>query len=91
LVDARLPIEEFEVRTGIKLPALDGEDMDTLGGYVSNLAGRMPHIGESFRGSNGMVFEVLERDQSSIKRLRVRMPKPAEPGQTPAMAKAQVG
>jgi CBS domain containing-hemolysin-like protein len=79
LVDARLPIEEFEVRTGIKLPALDGEDMDTLGGYVANLAGRMPHIGESFHGSDGLIFEVLERDQSSIKRLRVRVPKPEEP------------
>jgi CBS domain containing-hemolysin-like protein len=91
LVDARLPIEEFEVRTGIKLPELDGEDMATLGGYVSNLAGRMPHIGESFRGSDGLVFEVLERDQSSIKRLRVRVPKQAEPVQPVATAKAQVG
>jgi CBS domain containing-hemolysin-like protein len=90
LVDARLPIEEFELRTGIKLPSLDGEDMDTLGGYVANLAGRMPHIGESFRGGNGLVFEVLERDQSSIKRLRVRVPRQDEPAK-PVIVKAQAG
>lgn len=81
LVDARLPIEEFEIRTGIKLPIQEGENIDTLGGYVANLAGRMPHIGESFRGSNNLVFEILERDQSSIKRLRVRMPRHQEPQQ----------
>lgn len=78
LVDARLPIEEFESRTGIKLPPLDGEDMDTLGGYVTNLVGRMPHIGESVRNKNGLSFEVLETDQSCIKRLRVRAPRPVD-------------
>ena len=30
------------------LPPLDGEDVDTLGGYVTHLAGRVPHVGESF-------------------------------------------
>lgn len=88
LVDARLPISEFESRTGIKLPGLDGEDMETLGGYVSNLAGRMPHIGESFSGVDGMVFEVLERDQSSIKRLRVRAPR--QESQSPTASKMQL-
>jgi CBS domain containing-hemolysin-like protein len=82
LVDARLPIEEFEVRTGIKLPTLEGEDIDTLGGYVATLAGRMPQIGETFRSADGLTFEVLERDQSSIKRLRLRMPRPTT--ETPA-------
>jgi CBS domain containing-hemolysin-like protein len=72
LIDARLPIEEFEAKTGISLPPLDGEDIDTLGGYVANLAGRVPHIGESFSGDRGLSFEVLEMDQSRIKRLRVR-------------------
>ncbi len=81
LVDARLPIEEFETRTGIKLPPLDGEDMDTLGGYVANLAGRMPHIGESVRTTDGLSFDVLEMDQSRIKRLRVRAARPMDPTQ----------
>ena len=78
LVDARLPIEEFEAQTGINLPALDGDDMATLGGYVANLAGRMPNIGESFRNSEGLSFEVLEVDKSYIKRLRIRVLRPSD-------------
>jgi CBS domain containing-hemolysin-like protein len=83
LVDARLLIEEFEARTGMALPKLDGEGSDTLGGYVANLAGRVPHIGESFRSNDGPSFEVLEMDQTRIKRLRIKAPRPAgaEPDQ----------
>lgn len=72
LVDARLLIDDFSNQTGIPLPRSDGEDLDTLGGYVAHLAGRMPQIGESFSASNGILFEVLEMDQTRIKRLRVR-------------------
>jgi CBS domain containing-hemolysin-like protein len=73
LVDARLPIEEFESRTGVGLETPgEGEAVETLGGYVANLAGRVPNIGENFRDKGGMSFEVLEMDQSRIKRLRIR-------------------
>jgi CBS domain containing-hemolysin-like protein len=75
LTDARLTIEAFEHQTEIRLSAVDGEDVDTLGGYVSHLAGRVPHVGESFVDSNGLMFEVLEMDQTRVKRLRIRMPK----------------
>jgi CBS domain containing-hemolysin-like protein len=64
-------------------------EVDTLGGYVANLAGRVPHIGETFRNEDGLNFEVLEMDQTRIKRLRVRTPRRVEP---PASeARAQVG
>jgi CBS domain containing-hemolysin-like protein len=72
LVDARLPIEDFETHTGHPLPPLDGEDSDTLAGYVTTLAGRIPQIGESFQTTNGFLFDILEIDQSRVKRLRVR-------------------
>jgi CBS domain containing-hemolysin-like protein len=75
LTDARLTIEAFEYQTGIHLPPLDGEDVDTLGGYVTHLAGRVPHVGENFPNETGLNFEVLEMDQSRVKRLRVRVPK----------------
>jgi len=42
LADARLTIEAFEYQTGIHLPSMEGEDVDTLGGYVTHLAGRVP-------------------------------------------------
>ena len=78
LVDARLPIEDFEAQTGLRLPHGDGDYVDTVGGYVANIAGRMPNIGESFRNQVGLYFEVLEMDQSSIKRLRIRPPQRTE-------------
>jgi CBS domain containing-hemolysin-like protein len=78
LVDARMPIDAFEAQTSISLPGRDGQDIDTLGGYVTNLLGRMPHIGESVHAGDNLNFEVLEMDQSRIKRLRIRAPKPSD-------------
>ncbi|MGE3622839.1 MAG: hemolysin family protein [Bdellovibrionales bacterium] len=72
LVDGRMPIEEFENRTGANLESVEESEVDTLGGYVANLAGRIPNIGENFRNDTGLNFEVLEMDQSRILRLRVR-------------------
>jgi len=79
LVDARLPIKEFAARTGAALTSPMENEVDTLGGYVANLAGRVPHIGESFRNDDGINFEVLEMDQSRIKRLRVKGLRRVEP------------
>jgi CBS domain containing-hemolysin-like protein len=75
LADARLTIEAFEYQTGIHLPPMDGEDVDTLGGYVAHLSGRIPHMGEKIPSESGLNFEVLEMDQSRVKRLRIRVPK----------------
>jgi CBS domain containing-hemolysin-like protein len=77
LIDARLPIDEFEAKTGINLPPMEGDDIDTLGGYVTHLAGRVPNIGESFNTDAGLRFDVLEMDQSRIARLRVRLARKA--------------
>jgi CBS domain containing-hemolysin-like protein len=71
LVDARLSIQDFESETGAKLAPLEGEDVDTLGGYVAHLAGRMLHIGESVSGEY-YHFEILEMDQGRVRRLRLR-------------------
>lgn len=78
IVDARLPVEDFETHTGHPLPNLEGEDSDTLGGYVTSLAGRVPRMGENFSTKNGFQFDILEMDQSRIKRLRVRRVRAAE-------------
>ncbi len=80
LVDARQPIEEFTAQTKIAPPSLDGEGIDTLGGYVAHLAGRVPHVGEIIPGVAGVTFEILEREQGRINRVRVRLPRPVTPG-----------
>lgn len=71
LVDARLALHDFELQAGLQLPSLGEDDIDTLGGYVAHLAGRMPNIGESVLGSS-FAFEVMEMDQGRIRRLRLR-------------------
>ncbi|MDE1900859.1 MAG: HlyC/CorC family transporter [Alphaproteobacteria bacterium] len=89
LADARLTIEAFEHQTGLHLPPLDGQDVDTLGGYVAHLAGRVPMVGENIASESGLSFDVLEMKQSRINRLRIRTPRRV-PEPTAAEVRAQI-
>jgi len=73
--DARLDLEDFKAQTGIDL-APDGadEEIDTLGGLVVSLLGRVPQRGEIIPHPSGFEFEVLESDPRRVKRLRLRPP-----------------
>jgi CBS domain containing-hemolysin-like protein len=74
-LDARTTIEAFEQRLG---PVLTEEeraaDIDTVGGLVFTLAGRVPARGELISHGSGLEFRVLEADARRIRRLRVRRP-----------------
>src|SRR5271157_1403472 len=73
IVDARTPIEVLEERQGTRLrPTAEQEEVDTLGGLVSSLAGRVPKRGEVIAHPSGIEFEVLDADPRRVKRLRVR-------------------
>jgi magnesium and cobalt transporter len=77
--DARLDLEDFAEQTGIQLlPSESEEDVDTLGGLVATLIGRVPQRGEIV-SHNGFEFEVLESDPRRIKRLRLRPPAATPP------------
>jgi magnesium and cobalt transporter len=72
IADARLPIEVLEEQHGTRLRREgDEEAVDTLGGLVFTLAGRVPKRGEVIAHPNGLEFEVLDADPRRIKRLRV--------------------
>ncbi len=74
LAQARAPLQEFEQVAGIDLLPDDlDEDVDTLGGLVFMLSGRVPARGECLKDSAGHEFEVVDADARSIKRLRVRL------------------
>ena len=76
--DARVEIEDFEAEIGALLTEDEHDaDIDTLGGLVFSLAGRVPARGEIVRHPSGAEFEVLDADPRRIKRLRVRPPPPA--------------
>jgi magnesium and cobalt transporter len=73
IADARIPIEALEEQHGTRLrPAGDEEAVDTLGGLVFTLAGRVPKRGEVIAHPDGIEFEVLDADPRRVKRLRVR-------------------
>ena len=74
---AKTPLEEFEAQIGQSLTDVDDvdeEEIDTLGGLVFMLLGRVPVRGEVVEHPGGTVFEVMEADPRRIKRLRVRVP-----------------
>ncbi len=74
IADARATIEEFEELVGPILSEEErDEDVDTLGGLVSDLADRVPTRGELIvHEPSGVSFEVMEADPRRVKRLRVR-------------------
>jgi magnesium and cobalt transporter len=73
IADARTPIEMLEEHQGTSLrPEGEQEEVDTLGGLVSTLVGRVPKRGEVIAHPSGIEFEVLDADPRRIKRLRVR-------------------
>lgn len=79
--DARVDIEDFEAvcEREIATPEEDDE-VDTLGGVVVSLAGRVPQRGEIIRHPYGMEFEVLDADPRKLKRLRMRQATPHKHG-----------
>ncbi len=78
-LDARLPLEDFEARMGLVLDEDEREaDIDTVGGLVFTLAGRVPARGEVIGHPSGLEFRILEADARRIRRLRVRRMPPPE-------------
>lgn len=76
LAQAKTSLEEFEAEVGMNLTdhdEIDEEEVDTLGGLVFMLSGRIPARGEVIPHPDGPEFEVLDADPRRIKRLRVSM------------------
>ncbi len=74
LAQARAPVGEFGALINQRLvDDEDVEEIDTLGGLVFMLAGRVPARGEVVKHPGGIDFEVVDADPRRIKRLRVRM------------------
>ncbi len=71
--DARALILEIELKLGIDLlPADRDEDIDTVGGLVFDLAGRVPEVGESVPHPAGLAIDVLDADPRRVRKVRIR-------------------
>jgi magnesium and cobalt transporter len=73
-VNGRTTIELLEQDIGSILSADERREVDTVGGLIFSLLGRIPERGEVVRHPSGVEFEVLDVDPRRIRRLRVRPP-----------------
>ncbi len=72
-LNARLSIEDFEHKVGPILTQDERDaDIETVGGLVFTLAGRVPTRGEVISHPSGLEFRVLDSDPRRIRRLRAR-------------------
>ena len=72
-INARLPIEEFSELFDIELTDEEKEDeIDTVGGLIVSLIGRVPDRKELIRHPGGVEFEILDANPRRITRVKIR-------------------
>jgi CBS domain containing-hemolysin-like protein len=73
IVDARASLEDVSRAIDADLTAIsDAEEVDTLGGLITTLAGYVPVRGEII-GEGGLEFEVLDADPRRVKRIKIHI------------------
>jgi CBS domain containing-hemolysin-like protein len=70
--DSRVNVDDFEASYGMFLSDEEREDIDTLGGLVFSIAGRIPARGEIITHPSGMIFEILEAGPRRVSKLLIR-------------------
>jgi magnesium and cobalt transporter len=80
-VDARTEIETLEAHFAVALRESElDEDIETVGGLVSRLAGRVPLTHDRLSHPSGLIFEIVDADPRRVKRVRVIVAAPDETG-----------
>ena len=59
--------QQFELK-------LSEDDVDTIGGYVFGLFGRIPSVGERYTDENGIEFEITATEGNVITGLFIKVP-----------------
>ena len=72
-VSARLTVEDLENKIGVYFSAEEKEDIDTVGGLVFNLLGKIPSRGEVISHKSGLEFTIRDADTRKIKRILVNV------------------
>lgn len=82
LADARAELDEVRQVIGPDFdPGQFAEEVDTVGGLVFDLAGRVPRKGEIIREMTGFDFEIIASDSRRVRKLRIRRSLPRVPVQ----------
>ena len=73
VVDARADLNDVGMAIGHDLShGEDAEEIDTIGGLIGMLAGRVPVRGQIIPGPGTLEFEVLDADPRRVKRIRIQ-------------------
>lgn len=72
-VSARVTVDELEKKTNIFFSEEEKDDIDTVGGLVFNLLGKIPSRGEVINHKSGLEFTILDADTRKIKRILVNV------------------
>lgn len=70
--DARILLKDLEKMIGPFMTRKEKEEfVDSVGGLVFHLAGRLPRVGEKIEHSSGIVFQVLDVDARHVKKVKI--------------------
>ena len=72
---ARVSLEEFEKEIGVKLKIEKKDEIDTIGGFIFFLIGRIPGRGEVINYNKVLEFTIIEADTRRIKKILVTLKK----------------
>ena len=72
---ARVSLEEFEEQIGVKLKIEKKDEIDTIGGFIFFLIGRIPGRGEVINYNKELEFTIVEADTRRIKKILVTLKK----------------
>ncbi|MBK9080989.1 MAG: HlyC/CorC family transporter [Rhizobiales bacterium] len=90
--DARASLEEVAAVAGADFAAdAEAEEVDTLGGLVTTLAGRVPARGEIIPGPGRFDIEILDADPRRVKRVRLIRRAAAEAGESASDKPGETG
>ncbi|MCK5310864.1 MAG: HlyC/CorC family transporter [Desulfobacteraceae bacterium] len=70
LVAGKIDIDELNKKTGLSIP--EANEYDTFSGYVLNMIGRIPEVGETIKTENCTII-VREKDGNRIKRFVLKI------------------
>ena len=68
-------MEEFEKEIGVKLKIEKKDEIDTIGGFIFFLIGRIPGRGEVINYKKVLEFTIIEADTRRIKKILVTLKK----------------
>ena len=75
VTDGAASIEDVESLSKLKLLSLtDQTEIETIGGLITSLFGRVPHSGERITHDSGVIFEVISATPRRIEKLKILQP-----------------